>query len=100
MPAGLDTFIVDNGSNIFSGGEKQLFCLARAVLRGSVCLVLDEATSSLDATTESALLDAANKAFHGRTIITIAVSRKENTHISHKILLVFALNIYLIYFLG
>ncbi|XP_055301236.1 ATP-binding cassette sub-family C member Sur isoform X3 [Sitodiplosis mosellana] len=72
MPAGLDTTIVDNGSNVFSGGEKQLFCLARAVLRGSVCLVLDEATSSLDATTESALLDAANKAFHGRTIITIA----------------------------
>lgn len=74
MPAGLDTIIMDNGSNVFSGGEKQLFCLARAVLRGSVCLVLDEATSSLDAATESALLEAANKAFNGRTIITIAVS--------------------------
>lgn len=74
FPGGLDTMIADNGNNVFSGGEKQLFCLARAVLRGSVCLVLDEATSSLDATTESALLDAANKAFQGRTIITIAVS--------------------------
>lgn len=75
FPAALDTILVDNGNNVFSGGEKQLFCLARAVLRGSVCLVLDEATSSLDATTESALLDAANTAFHGRTIITIAVSK-------------------------
>lgn len=76
MANGLDTIVMDNGNNVFSGGEKQLFCLARAVLRGSVCLVLDEATSSLDSTTESALLDAANKAFHGRTIITIAVSIK------------------------
>lgn len=75
MASGLDTHIVDNGSNVFSGGEKQLFCLARAVLRGSVCLVLDESTSSLDASTESALLEAASKAFHGRTIITIAVSK-------------------------
>lgn len=80
FPAALDTILVDNGNNVFSGGEKQLFCLARAVLRGSVCLVLDEATSSLDATTESALLDAANTAFHGRTIITIAVSKNTHTH--------------------
>lgn len=74
LPLGLDTPIVDNGNNIFSCGEKQLFCLARAVLRGSVCLVLDEATSSLDGATEIALLETASKAFHGRTIITIAVS--------------------------
>lgn len=71
---GLDTRIVDNGNNVFSCGEKQLFCLARAVLRGSVCLVLDEATSSLDGETEIQLLDTASKAFYGRTIITIAVS--------------------------
>lgn len=77
MPAGLDTMIADNGSNVFSGGEKQLFCLARAVLRGSVCLLLDEPTATLDTTTETALLEAANKAFHGRTIITIAVSWNE-----------------------
>lgn len=74
LPAALETIILDNGNNVFSAGEKQLFCLARAVLRGSVCLVLDEATSSLDVATESALLDAAHKAFQGRTIITIAVS--------------------------
>lgn len=50
------------------------FSLARSVLRGSVCLILDEATSSLDAETEKALMDAANKAFQGRTVISIAVS--------------------------
>lgn len=74
LPAALDTIVTNNGSNVFSAGEKQLFCLARAVLRGSVCLVLDEATSSSDIITECALLEAATKAFQGRTIITIAVS--------------------------
>lgn len=49
------------------------FSLARSVLRGSVCLILDEATSSLDSETEKALMDAANKAFQGRTVISIAV---------------------------
>ena len=73
QPQGLDTLIVDNGSNLLSAGERQLFCLARAILRGSVCLVLDEATSCLDGATEMVLLEAASKAFQGRTIITIAV---------------------------
>ncbi|KAJ6649735.1 ATP-binding cassette sub-family C member Sur [Pseudolycoriella hygida] len=66
FPSGLETEIVDNGSNL-SAGHRQLFSLARSVLRGSVCLILDEATSSLDSETEKALMDAANKAFHGRT---------------------------------
>lgn len=74
LPHGLDTVVTDNGNNILSCGEKQLFCLARACLRGSCCLVLDEATSSLDGPTEAVLLETASKAFQGRTIITIAVS--------------------------
>ncbi|XP_051858147.1 ATP-binding cassette sub-family C member Sur isoform X1 [Drosophila albomicans] len=68
---GLDTEITDGGVSL-SAGHRQLLCLARAILRGSVCLVLDEATSTLDSSTERALLKAADKAFHGRTIITIA----------------------------
>ncbi|KAH8410623.1 hypothetical protein KR009_007046 [Drosophila setifemur] len=71
LPLGLDTVICDGGVNL-SAGHRQLLCLARAILRGSVCLVLDEATSALDSTTENALLKAADKAFQGRTIITIA----------------------------
>lgn len=67
-----DTQISDD-KHYFSSGQRQLFCLARAILRGSVCLVLDEATSSLDTETEKLVLQAAKKAFKGRTVITIAV---------------------------
>ncbi|XP_058122435.1 ATP-binding cassette sub-family C member Sur [Anopheles ziemanni] len=71
LPNGLDTKISDD-KHYFSSGQRQLFCLARAILRGSVCLVLDEATSSLDTDTEKLVLQAAKKAFKGRTVITIA----------------------------
>ncbi|KAL1397442.1 hypothetical protein pipiens_000248, partial [Culex pipiens pipiens] len=71
FPKGLDTHLSEEVP-LFSAGQRQLLCLARAVLRGSVCLVLDEATSSLDTETEKLVLDAAAKAFKGRTVLTIA----------------------------
>ncbi|XP_055589734.1 ATP-binding cassette sub-family C member Sur isoform X5 [Uranotaenia lowii] len=71
MDDGLDAQISEDRP-LFSAGQRQLLCLARAVLRGSVCLVLDEATSSLDTETEKLVLEAAAKAFKGRTVLTIA----------------------------
>lgn len=70
---------ISEEKHYFSSGQRQLFCLARAILRGSVCLVLDEATSSLDTDTEQLVLRAAKKAFKGRTVITIAVSRSQHS---------------------
>lgn len=85
-PNGLDMAILTDGQNL-SQGEKQLICLARAILRSAVCLVLDEATSSLDVETEEKLLNAAMTAFQGRTIITVA--HRLNTLINYDRVLVF-----------
>lgn len=61
------------GESLLSFGQRQLFCLARAVLKGAICLVLDEATSNLDSETEKQFLQCSNDAFRGKTVITIAV---------------------------
>lgn len=62
------------GESLLSFGQRQLFCLARAVLKGSICLILDEATSNLDSETEKQFLKCSTDAFRGKTLITIAVS--------------------------
>jgi ABC-type multidrug transport system fused ATPase/permease subunit len=69
----LDTKFSEGESSLLSYGQKQLFCLARAVLKGAILLVLDEATSALDLETEKHFLKASNDAFKGKTVITIAV---------------------------
>lgn len=65
--------IVNNSGDNLSSGQKQLLCLARAILQDNVCLIMDEPTSSVDDVTENKLLEAIKKSFNGRTVITIAV---------------------------
>ncbi len=71
LPLGMNTQIVDNGKS-FSGGERQLLCLARAILQKTKVLVLDEPTSSVDGRTDELFHEAVNRSFKGATIISVA----------------------------
>lgn len=68
---GLHGQVREGGVNL-SSGQRQLLCLARAILHNAACLIMDEATSSLDPTTEQTFLAAVDRAFANKTVITIA----------------------------
>ncbi|XP_069754521.1 ATP-binding cassette sub-family C member 8 isoform X2 [Narcine bancroftii] len=71
LPGGLDATVTEGGEN-FSLGQRQLFCLARAFVRKSSVLIMDEATASIDMETENILQKVVMTAFADRTVVTIA----------------------------
>ncbi|HGS9602694.1 TPA: ABC transporter ATP-binding protein [Clostridioides difficile] len=71
LPNGYDTVIGEGGSTL-SGGEKQRISIARAILKDSPIIILDEATSSVDPENEKALLTAIEELTRDKTLISIA----------------------------
>jgi ATP-binding cassette subfamily B protein len=71
LPNQYETSVGERGSRL-SGGERQRISLARAFLRNSPILILDEPTSSVDLQTEASIMEATESLMHGRTTFMIA----------------------------
>jgi subfamily B ATP-binding cassette protein MsbA len=71
MPGGYDSLVGDRGGTL-SGGQRQRIGIARALIRNSPILILDEPTAALDAESEELVIEAMERLMEGRTVITIA----------------------------
>ena len=84
MPHGYDSLVGERGLTL-SGGQRQRIGIARAVVRNSPILILDEPTAALDTESEKLLMEALERLMKGRTVITIA-HRLSTIRDAHKII--------------
>ncbi|HLF57335.1 MAG TPA: ATP-binding cassette domain-containing protein, partial [Thermoanaerobaculia bacterium] len=85
LPAGIDTMVGERGSAL-SGGQRQRIAIARALLKNAPILILDEATSQLDAESEALVQKALANLMQARTTLVVAhrlstVSRADRIYV-------------------